>query len=92
MQAQLKAFGREVLGEQGLVRLWLLGICKESVNLLDCIRSFPPLHHTTYICASSPSYISISFHDTFSFHLASHDSYKWGHSTLVFGYLGLVID
>jgi len=38
--------------------------------------------------ATSPFHFMLPF----SFHLANHDSYKWGHSTLVFGYFGLVID
>jgi len=51
------------------------------------------------ICITRPTFVLLlqatsPFHFMLhlSFHLASHDSYKWGHSTLVFGYFGLVID
>jgi len=68
MQAQLHLLAENELGGQDLECL-LSTLCKQGeCDLPHGIRSLSPLHHTTTICASSPIYISISFHVTFTFH------------------------
>jgi len=61
IQAQLNPLTENVLGGKA----WCTFVHVRRVWLSHGIRSLPHLHHTTHLCASSTSYISISFHATF---------------------------